>query len=396
MEPKSNQNELMDKIAYGFYLKNKTKETEKIEMKYYGLCKICNDKATGVHYGVMSCEACRTFFKRATTIHKKFSCVKKDCILDKRQSMKCQYCRWYKCLNAGMSLNIGKSFSLKSCISKKIKPIQSFKNSLKDSSEESESSRSEVTQSSLESQTSKLSSNFYCQKYIQSSNQNQVVVFNYLKNKSYEIYREHTREFDPHERRALRLLKSGYQTKQYEFTHDFTNIIKEKDLAFVKSHAESMIKIIRTLPGFHYLGHEDIKSLMDAHFFNILGLRTINLFIKNDYFLMFDEEIQMNRNIFEYLLSNVVMKNVFEFFTSIKSLNLTEYELSLLVPYLLSSTCYNLKNPEIMKEINEYYGRALFHEFNSNKRTVEFMEKFANVVCWAPQLNKLCLDVREK
>ena len=52
---------------------------------------------------LFSCEGCKGFFKR--TVRKELTYVcreSKDCLIDKRQRNRCQYCRYMKCLNTGM------------------------------------------------------------------------------------------------------------------------------------------------------------------------------------------------------------------------------------------------------------------------------------------------------
>ena len=68
------------------------------------LCSICNDKATGHHYGVTSCEGCKGFFKRTVQNRKVYSCrnLTQDCPIDKRHRNRCQYCRFQKCIKVGM------------------------------------------------------------------------------------------------------------------------------------------------------------------------------------------------------------------------------------------------------------------------------------------------------
>lgn len=67
------------------------------------LCSICGDKASGKHYGVYSCEGCKGFFKRTVRKDLTYACREdRNCIVDKRQRNRCQYCRYQKCLMCGM------------------------------------------------------------------------------------------------------------------------------------------------------------------------------------------------------------------------------------------------------------------------------------------------------
>ncbi|XP_076590889.1 estrogen-related receptor gamma-like [Chaetodon auriga] len=67
------------------------------------LCLVCGDLASGYHYGVASCEACKAFFKRTIQGNIEYSCpVMNECEITKRRRKACQACRFRKCLQAGM------------------------------------------------------------------------------------------------------------------------------------------------------------------------------------------------------------------------------------------------------------------------------------------------------
>ena len=67
------------------------------------MCSICGDRASGKHYGVYSCEGCKGFFKRTVRKELTYQCREdRNCIVDKRQRNRCQYCRYMKCLSMGM------------------------------------------------------------------------------------------------------------------------------------------------------------------------------------------------------------------------------------------------------------------------------------------------------
>ncbi|XP_067680136.1 steroid hormone receptor ERR2-like isoform X2 [Haliotis asinina] len=67
------------------------------------ICLVCGDVASGYHYGVSSCEACKAFFKRTIQGNIEYSCpASQDCEITKRRRKACQACRFQKCLRVGM------------------------------------------------------------------------------------------------------------------------------------------------------------------------------------------------------------------------------------------------------------------------------------------------------
>lgn len=50
-----------------------------------------------------SCEGCKGFFKRTVRKDLSYACREdRNCVIDKKQRNRCQYCRYQKCLNCGM------------------------------------------------------------------------------------------------------------------------------------------------------------------------------------------------------------------------------------------------------------------------------------------------------
>ncbi|TPP55740.1 Retinoic acid receptor RXR-alpha-A [Fasciola gigantica] len=67
------------------------------------LCAICGDTASGRHYGVISCEGCKGFFKRAVRKQIQFTCRGSgQCPVDRSKRTRCQHCRLEQCLAKGM------------------------------------------------------------------------------------------------------------------------------------------------------------------------------------------------------------------------------------------------------------------------------------------------------
>ncbi|XP_036405647.1 estrogen receptor beta-like [Megalops cyprinoides] len=66
-------------------------------------CAVCQDYASGYHYGVWSCEGCKAFFKRSIQGHNDYICpATNQCTIDKNRRKSCQACRLRKCYEVGM------------------------------------------------------------------------------------------------------------------------------------------------------------------------------------------------------------------------------------------------------------------------------------------------------
>uniref|UniRef100_A0A2I3TU77 Nuclear receptor subfamily 2 group C member 1 n=1 Tax=Pan troglodytes TaxID=9598 RepID=A0A2I3TU77_PANTR len=84
--------------------------------KVFDLCVVCGDKASGRHYGAVTCEGCKGFFKRSIRKNLVYACRgSKDCIINKHHRNRCQYCRLQRCIAFGMKQD---------CVQCERKPIE--------------------------------------------------------------------------------------------------------------------------------------------------------------------------------------------------------------------------------------------------------------------------------
>ncbi|GMT01033.1 hypothetical protein PENTCL1PPCAC_23207 [Pristionchus entomophagus] len=70
------------------------------------ICMICHDRATGRHYGAISCDGCKGFFRRSIRKGQVYTCrFGHNCDVTKNRRNACRSCRMDRCLSVGMQSN---------------------------------------------------------------------------------------------------------------------------------------------------------------------------------------------------------------------------------------------------------------------------------------------------
>merc|ERR1711971_1134132 len=66
-------------------------------------CVVCSDKSSGKHYGQVTCEGCKSFFKRSVRRNLSYTCRgSRNCPIDQHHRNQCQHCRLKKCFKMGL------------------------------------------------------------------------------------------------------------------------------------------------------------------------------------------------------------------------------------------------------------------------------------------------------
>ncbi|XP_046554215.1 retinoic acid receptor beta-like [Haliotis rubra] len=74
-----------------------------VKPAYLPPCRVCQSPASGIHYGIVTCEACKGFYRRNSMQENPYTCRQSgNCDLTRNRRC-CSHCRFNKCVAVGMS-----------------------------------------------------------------------------------------------------------------------------------------------------------------------------------------------------------------------------------------------------------------------------------------------------
>lgn len=96
-----------------------------------------------------------------------------------------------------------------------------------------------------------------------------------------------------------------------------------------------LTRYLKEMPGFNTLSSEDLAYLIEQRINFIYGLQTRNFFINGECY-RFESDIQISRSWFNTLMGKEKADIAFQFENNLSKLELTDFEVALLIPTILS------------------------------------------------------------
>ncbi|XP_018025430.1 nuclear hormone receptor E75 isoform X2 [Hyalella azteca] len=262
------------------------------------LCRVCGDRSSGFHYGVHSCEGCKGFFRRS--IQQKIQyrpCSKnQQCLVQKTNRNRCQYCRLKKCIEVGMSKDAVRFGRVPKNEKERIRQAM-------------EKAYSEIVQQDTDYDDDYLIQNI-TRSHLQSS-----AIAN-------ENMREIIRTSEEHPQVANIDPISDCPLNPYVGSEDF----QQKFSPIVRD----VVSFAKNIPGFADVKHDDKITLLRACVFEVLLIRFARLVDAKNRRMITISGYIINASIYANIKpSNDFVNTLFTFVERINTLKLTDEEMAL-------------------------------------------------------------------
>ncbi|XP_075753798.1 nuclear receptor ROR-alpha isoform X2 [Pelodiscus sinensis] len=352
-------------------------------------CKICGDKSSGIHYGVITCEGCKGFFRRSQQSNATYSCPRqKNCLIDRTSRNRCQHCRLQKCLAVGMSRDAVKFGRM--------------------SKKQRDSLYAEVQKHRMQQQ--------------QRDHQQQpgeaeplTPTYSITTNGLTELHDDLSNYIDghtPEEHLAQNISKSHMETCQYlreelqqitwqtflqEEIENYQNKQREVmwQLCAVKitEAIQYVVEFAKRIDGFMELCQNDQIVLLKAGSLEVVFIRMCRAFDSQNNTVYFDGKYA-SPDVFKSLGCEDFISFVFEFGKSLCSMHLTEDEIALFSAFVLMSADRSWLQEKVkIEKLQQKIQLALQHVLQKNHREDGILTK---LICKVSTLRALCGRHTEK
>ncbi|XP_038055202.1 nuclear receptor subfamily 1 group D member 2-like [Patiria miniata] len=329
-------------------------------------CKVCGDRSSGVHYGIISCEGCKGFFRRCLRRQKEYVCVRGGkCEVSRNQRNRCPACRYTKCTELGMSkdaVRIGRIPNKQK--ETEFADIQPF--------------TIEALQEHDADQSTPL---------IEADPETTQLIENVVKAHS-ETAKNYT-EFDDFLKGNLELpcrvhdckdLKSDLELNSMNGLTMWCSVVTQMLSLFIKR----IVTFCKYIPGFAVLDQQDQMVLIKGGFFEILTVQDSIELVLYDAFMLNKDLLITRPNMLKFMPPELV-ESLYDFSQRLHRLRLTLTELALLSAIVLyADDRENLIDRKAIAAMQAKLLMALKVEVQRNHRSDPHM--FAKILLRLPEL----------
>ena len=175
---------------------------------------------------------------------------------------------------------------------------------------------------------------FFTELFVNTENESIIFLLSLIRDKSYQLYIDFTKPLESNLKIAKEIAQSntkifpGHDCCIDEVWKSYTNELS--------SHIKAYVLYARELPGFNKMDVDDFSAILNDSIPPIFGLKITKFFIDDECYLLIDH-IQLSRKWMNLLIGKNVSDIIFEFHNKLHSLNITNQELALIFPYVLTS-----------------------------------------------------------
>jgi hypothetical protein len=176
---------------------------------------------------------------------------------------------------------------------------------------------------------------YFTENYFNTENESLLFLLPVLRDKCHQIYTEFLKQFKDDIERAHYLVSNNITV------YDGHNATKEEFMSCFFQYLAKQTKLCMNyaskIPGCNKLCADDYNKIIKQNYFALMNIHTIKLFFNNECFIMMNN-MQLSRKWIVEVMGQKGCDYFFAFLNSLNSLKLTDQEMSLLIPFLLTST----------------------------------------------------------
>ncbi|XP_022088248.1 nuclear receptor subfamily 1 group D member 1-like isoform X2 [Acanthaster planci] len=336
-------------------------------------CKVCGDKSSGFHYGVMACEGCKGFFRRSIQKKIDYKChFSGNCAIERINRNRCQHCRFKKCLAVGMSkesVRIGR-------YSKRVK--QSNMDEIKRLTSKPETPAEREARERHEMEVYTLS---------QAVLQAHSMTCEYTKEKVEALLQQ---------RDSILMRLNAGEDMNIPPTVDYSKW-KPEERSSSKVFAwkvfceaimpctQRVVEFAKCLPGFLTLHQEDQMTLLKQGFFEVWMIYLAPVMLTEERVILLGGDSLFSRDFLAKMETPDLWRHIFEFAAGMHQLQLSDMETALFAAItIMSSDRGGIKEPKQVEDLQEKFLECLRREIT--RREVKDNHLFAKLLMKMPLL----------